>query len=39
MLDDDLLTPLWTLLDSPDFQNGVEKLGGYSCAETGRRIV
>jgi putative molybdopterin biosynthesis protein len=38
MLDDDLLTPLWTLLESPDFQNGVEKLGGYSCAETGRRI-
>jgi molybdopterin molybdotransferase/putative molybdopterin biosynthesis protein len=39
MLDDELLAPLWTLLDSPDFQNGVEKLGGYSCTETGRRIV
>jgi putative molybdopterin biosynthesis protein len=39
MLDDELLAPLWTLLDSPDFRNGVEKLGGYSCAETGHRIV
>ncbi|MET0135409.1 MAG: molybdopterin biosynthesis protein [Kibdelosporangium sp.] len=39
MLDDELLAPLWTLLDSPDFRNGVEKLGGYSCAETGHRIA
>jgi putative molybdopterin biosynthesis protein len=36
--DDDLLAPLWKLLESPDFRTGVEKLGGYSCAETGRRI-
>jgi putative molybdopterin biosynthesis protein len=37
-LDDELLTPLWTLLDRPEFRAGVEALGGYSCAETGRRI-
>jgi putative molybdopterin biosynthesis protein len=37
-VDDDLLAPLWELLDRPDFRNTVEKLGGYSCAETGRRI-
>jgi putative molybdopterin biosynthesis protein len=37
-LDDELLTPLWTLLDRPEFRGGVEALGGYSCAETGRRI-
>lgn len=38
MLEDELLAPLWTLLERPDFQAGVEALGGYSCAETGRRI-
>ena len=38
VLDDELMAPLWELLERPDFQNGVEKLGGYSCAETGRRI-
>jgi len=37
-LADALLAPLWTLLDRPDFRAGVEALGGYSCAETGRRI-
>jgi putative molybdopterin biosynthesis protein len=37
-LDDELLTPLWALLDRPEFRAGVEALGGYSCAETGRRI-
>jgi putative molybdopterin biosynthesis protein len=37
-LDDEVLAPLWALLEQPDFRNGVEKLGGYSCAETGRRI-
>jgi putative molybdopterin biosynthesis protein len=37
-LDDELLTPLWALLDRPEFRGGVEALGGYSCAETGRRI-
>lgn len=38
VVDDDLLAPLWALLQRPDFRAGVEKLGGYSCAETGRRI-
>jgi putative molybdopterin biosynthesis protein len=38
VVDDELLAPLWTLLKRSDFQAGVEKLGGYSCAETGRRI-
>jgi putative molybdopterin biosynthesis protein len=37
-LDDEVLAPLWTLLEQPDFRAEVEKLGGYSCAETGRRI-
>jgi putative molybdopterin biosynthesis protein len=37
-LSNDLLTPLWELLESADFRAGVEALGGYSCAETGRRI-
>jgi molybdopterin molybdotransferase/putative molybdopterin biosynthesis protein len=37
-LADELLAPLWTLLDRPDFRAAVEALGGYSCAETGRRI-
>ncbi|WP_028935203.1 molybdopterin biosynthesis protein [Pseudonocardia spinosispora] len=37
-LSDPLLTPLWELLDRADFRADVEALGGYSCAETGRRI-
>jgi putative molybdopterin biosynthesis protein len=37
-LDDEVLAPLWALLEQHDFRNGVEKLGGYSCAETGRRV-
>jgi putative molybdopterin biosynthesis protein len=37
-LDDGVLAPLWALLEQPDFRAQVEKLGGYSCAETGRRI-
>ena len=37
-LDDEVLAPLWALLGHPDFRAHVEKLGGYSCAETGRRI-
>ncbi|NMH99342.1 molybdopterin biosynthesis protein [Pseudonocardia acidicola] len=37
-LDDELLAPLWALLDRPDFRAEVEALGGYSCAETGRRV-
>jgi putative molybdopterin biosynthesis protein len=38
MVDDELLAPLWFLLQEPDFRAHVESLGGYSCAETGRRI-
>ncbi|MEV6902699.1 molybdopterin biosynthesis protein [Amycolatopsis sp. NPDC051372] len=34
----DLLAPLWTLLADPGFRTRVEKLGGYSCAQTGERI-
>jgi putative molybdopterin biosynthesis protein len=37
-LDDPLLRPLWDLLADKGFQAEVEALGGYSCAETGRRI-
>lgn len=37
-LTSDQLRPLWTLLENADFLAEVEKLGGYSCAETGRRI-
>jgi molybdopterin molybdotransferase/putative molybdopterin biosynthesis protein len=37
-MDDAVLAPLWALLEQPDFRTEVEKLGGYSCAETGRRI-
>lgn len=37
-LADPRMAPLWALLEQPDFRADVEKLGGYSCAETGRRI-
>jgi molybdopterin molybdotransferase/putative molybdopterin biosynthesis protein len=37
-LDDELLAPLWAMISDPEFQHAVEALGGYSCAETGRRI-
>jgi molybdopterin molybdotransferase/putative molybdopterin biosynthesis protein len=37
-LDDDRLAPLWDLLSRPGFRAEVEAQGGYSCAETGRRI-
>jgi putative molybdopterin biosynthesis protein len=37
-LDSAQLCPLWTLLEQAEFQPEVEKLGGYSCTETGRRI-
>ncbi|HET8950630.1 MAG TPA: molybdopterin biosynthesis protein [Solirubrobacteraceae bacterium] len=33
------VTPLLALLDDEEFRAGVEALGGYSTAETGRRIV
>ena len=38
LVSDEVLAPLWTLLSRSDFQAQVEALGGYSCAETGRRI-
>ncbi|MEO7370249.1 MAG: molybdopterin biosynthesis protein [Ilumatobacteraceae bacterium] len=38
VVDDELLTPLWALIQRPAFQAEVEALGGYSCEETGRRI-
>ncbi|HEY0451111.1 molybdopterin biosynthesis protein [Actinophytocola sp.] len=34
----ELLAPLWALLERAEFRDSVEALGGYSCAETGRRI-
>jgi putative molybdopterin biosynthesis protein len=37
-VEDPLLAPLWALLADPAFRADVESLGGYSCAETGRRI-
>ncbi|WP_433288945.1 molybdopterin biosynthesis protein [Pseudonocardia sp. CA-142604] len=37
-LHDELLAPLWALLESPAFRAEVEALGGYSCSETGHRI-
>jgi putative molybdopterin biosynthesis protein len=37
-VDDPLLAPLWELLARKTFQADVEALGGYSCAEMGRRI-
>ncbi|MBB4908649.1 molybdopterin biosynthesis protein [Actinophytocola algeriensis] len=37
-LADDRLAPLWDLLGRTGFHDEVEALGGYSCAETGRRI-
>jgi putative molybdopterin biosynthesis protein len=36
--DDELVAPLWELLDSPAFRAQVEGLGGYDTGETGRRI-
>jgi putative molybdopterin biosynthesis protein len=38
LVEGELLAPLWELLARPDFRAGVETLGGYSCAETGRRV-
>ena len=37
-LNGEVLAPWWNLLEQPEFRAEVEKLGGYSCAETGRRI-
>jgi putative molybdopterin biosynthesis protein len=37
-VEEPLLAPLWTLLADGVFRAEVEALGGYSCAEMGRRI-
>jgi putative molybdopterin biosynthesis protein len=34
----ELLAPLWALLERAEFREAVEALGGYSCAQTGERI-
>jgi putative molybdopterin biosynthesis protein len=36
--DSPLLAPLWTLLADHDFRTSIDALGGYSSAETGRRV-
>src|SRR4029079_412829 len=38
-LDDELLAPLFDLLDSADFRDSVNALGGYDTTEMGRRIA
>jgi putative molybdopterin biosynthesis protein len=38
-LDSELLSPLWSLLDSAEFRAEVEELGGYDTAEMGRRVL
>jgi putative molybdopterin biosynthesis protein len=38
-LEDELLAPLWSLLESDDFRRAVTDLGGYDTSEMGRRIV
>jgi putative molybdopterin biosynthesis protein len=37
-IEDELLAPLFDLLESPDFRRAVTALGGYDTSETGRRI-
>ena len=32
------LAPLWALMDTAEFRNAVEALGGYDTSEMGRRI-
>jgi putative molybdopterin biosynthesis protein len=32
------LAPLWALIDTAEFRNAVEALGGYDTNEMGRRI-
>ncbi|PZS38852.1 MAG: molybdopterin biosynthesis protein, partial [Pseudonocardiales bacterium] len=34
-----LLAPLWTLLSDDMFRDSIDALGGYSTAETGRRVL
>jgi putative molybdopterin biosynthesis protein len=38
MLENEVLAPLWELLDNADFREHVEALGGYATDEMGRRI-
>ena len=37
-IEDALLAPLWSLLESAEFRRAVEELGGYDTSEMGRRI-
>src|SRR5918995_2680817 len=37
-LENELLTPLWTLLDAEEFRDEVTALGGYDTTEMGRRL-
>ncbi|HEY3895774.1 MAG TPA: molybdopterin biosynthesis protein [Pseudonocardiaceae bacterium] len=37
--DSDALAPLWALLAQESFRASIEALGGYSCAETGLRVL
>ena len=37
-IEDELLAPLWALLESQEFRDDVTALGGYDTAEMGRRI-
>ena len=37
-IEDELLAPLWSLLESAEFKRAVTDLGGYDTAEMGRRI-
>ncbi len=37
-VEDPVLAPLWALLEEPRFRSAIEALGGYSTAETGRRL-
>jgi putative molybdopterin biosynthesis protein len=38
-VDDQLLAPLWALLESAHFRSAVTALGGYDTSEMGRRIL
>jgi putative molybdopterin biosynthesis protein len=37
-IEDELLAPLWALLESPEFRDEVTALGGYDTADMGRRV-
>jgi putative molybdopterin biosynthesis protein len=38
-IEDELLAPLWSLLESEEFRRSVTELGGYDTTEMGRRIL